>query len=253
MSHHKVEGTQHSGAAFIILVAIALSLFGLVLVGDSIAGDADKLVKQLRNRDPLIREEAARRLCDSKDPSAVGPLIVLLKKEENGSVRSSAEDALVSIGAPAEEPLVKMLKDDSWRVRRRAVRTLGKIRDPRTIEPLLASMKTDDDDYVRKSAARAIGEINDPRVGEILIPALKNRDWEVIAGAYAFFIRRGEPGSEAVLIETLNRARSKRMTVDFLNCGNRQLEEAAGQCAKKRCYSMPSTVDWEVPKWGQAL
>jgi len=55
------------------------------------------------------------------------------------------------------------------------------------------------------------------------------------------------------LIETLNRARSKRMTVDFLNCGNRQLEEAAGQCAKKRCYSMPSTVDWEVPKWGQAL
>lgn len=251
MKQHRVNGIHNS--VIFILIAFVISSFGLLFVGDSHAGDADKLINQLRSRDPSAREEAARRLGDLKDPIAVGPLVVILKKDKDRSVRWSAEDALVSIGTPAVEPLIKMLNDDSWRARRRAVRTLGKIRDPRAIEPLVASMNTDDDCYVRKSAARAIGEINDPRAGEVLIPALKNRNSEVIEGAYRFFIRRGEPGSEAVLIESLNKNWNKTMVVDFSKSGNRQLEEAAADCAKKRSYSMPSAVDWVVPKWGQAL
>jgi len=251
MKQHKANGTHDT--VLMILIVIAISSFGLFFVGDSLAGGADKLVNDLRSSNPAVREEAARRLGDSKDPAAVEPLIVILKKDKDRSVRWSAEDALVNIGGPAVEPLIKMLNDDSWRVRRRAVRTLGKIRDPRSIEPLVASMKTDGDCYVRKSAARAIGEIDDPRAGQILIPALKSGNLEVIEGAYRFFIRRGEAGSEAVLIESLNKNWNKTMVVDFLRSGNRQLEEAAADCAKKRGYSMPSTVDWVVPKWGQTL
>ena len=248
MRHHKVKG--YLGVAFISLIVCS---FFLSIVENVGAGDADKLVNDLRSRDPAVREEAAQKLGDLKDPSAVEPLIVVLKKDKDRNVRWSAEDALVSIGAPAVEPLIKMLDNDSWRVRRRAVRTLGKIRDPRAIEPLVASMKTDDDCYVRKYAAKAIGEINDPRAGEILTPALQSRNLEMIEGAYRFFIRRGEAGSEAVLIESLNKNWNKTMVVDFLHSGNRQLEEAAADCVKKRAYSVPSTVDWVVPKWGQAL
>ncbi len=248
MRHHKGKG--YLGVAFISLIMCS---FFLSIVGNVEGGNADKLINELRSRDPAVREEAAKKLGDLKDPSAVEPLIVVLKKDKDRSVRWSAEDALVSIGAPAVEPLIKMLGDDSWRVRRRAVRTLGKIRDPRAIEPLVAAMKTDDDCYVRKYAAKAIGEINDPRAGEILTPALKSRNLEVIEGAYCFFIRRGEAGSEAVLIESLSKNWNKTMVVDFLRSGNRQLEEAAADCVKKRGYSMPSTVDWVVPKWGQAL
>ncbi|MGZ3604987.1 MAG: HEAT repeat domain-containing protein [Thermodesulfobacteriota bacterium] len=248
MRHDKVKG--YVGVAFISLIVCT---FFLSTVGMVEAGDGEKLVNQLQSRDPAVREEAARRLGDLKDPTAVEPLIVVLKKDKDRNVRWIAEDALVSIGAPAVEPLIKMLNDDSWRVRRRAVRTLGKIRDARAIEPLTASMKMDNDCYVRKYAARAIGEINDPRAGEILTPALQNRNLEVIEGAYRFFIRRGEPGSEAALIESLNKNWNKTMAIDFLKCGNRQLEEAAAGCAKQRGYSMPYTVDWVVPKWGQAL
>jgi len=251
MRHHKPEG--YLGKALVIFISLIISSSFLFIVGNSEAGDADKLINQLRSRHPVVKEEAARKLGDLKDSSAVEPLIVILKKDKDRSVRWSAEDALVNIGNPAVEPLIKMLNDDSWRVRRRAVRTLGKIRDPRAIEPLVASMKTDDDCYVRKSAAKAIGEINDPRAGEILIPALKSRNLEVVEGAYRFFIRRGQPGSEPVLIESLNKNWNKTMVVDFLNSGNRQLEEAAADCAKKRGYSLTSTVDWVVPKWGQAL
>jgi len=245
MRHHKVKG--YAGA---VLISLLMCSFFLSIAGSA---DADQLIDNLRSRDPAVREEAAQKFGDLKDPSAVGPLIVTLKKDKDRNVRWSAEDALVNIGSPAVEPLIKMLNDDSWRVRRRAVRTLAKIRDPRAIEPLVTSMKTDDDCYVRKCAARAIGEINDPRAAEILIPALQNRNIEVIEGAYRFFIRRGESGSEAVLIESMNKNWNKTMVVDFLKSGNRQLEEAAADCAKKRGYSMPYTVDWVAPKWGQAL
>ena len=248
MRHHQVNG--YPGLVLISLITCA---FFLIIAGVVEAGDTDKLINNLRSRDPAVREEAAQKLGDLKDPGAVGSLIMILKKDKDRSVRWSAEDALVNIGAPAVESLVKLLDDESWRVRRRAVRTLAKIKDPRAIEPLTASMKTDEDCYVRKCAARAIGEINDPRAGEILAPALMNRNLEVIEGAYRFFIRRGEPGSEAVLIESLNKNWNKTMVVDFLHSGNRQLEGAAADCVKKRGYSMPSTVDWAVPNWGQAL
>ncbi len=242
-----------SSKTLIVFISLVISFSFLFMIGNSEAGDADKFISQLRSRDPFLRQEAARKLGDLKDPSAVEPLVLVLKKDKDREVRWSAEDALVNIGAPSVEPLVKMLKDDSWRARRRAVRTLGKIRDPRSVEPLVALMKTDNDCYVRKYAARAIGEIKDPRTNEILISALKNKDWEVIEGAYRFYIRRGEPGSEAVLIETLNKYWNKTMAIDFLNSGNRQLKEAAADCAKKRGYSTTSAVDWIVPKWGQAL
>jgi len=237
----------------VIFISVTIVLCSLFLVGNSEAGVADKLMNDLRSRNPAVREEAARKLGDLKDPIAVDPLIVILRKDKDRNVRWRAEDALVNIGAPAVEPLIKMLSDDSWRVRRRAVRTLGKIRDPRAIDALVVSMKTDEDCYVRKSAAGAIGEIKDPRAGEILIPALKSRNLEVIEGAYRFFIRRGESGSEAVLIESLNKNWNKTMVVDFLKSGNPQLEGAAADCVKERGYSVPSTVDWVVPKWGQAL
>lgn len=251
MGHYKHEGNL--GKGLIIFISVIISSSFLLMTGNTEAGDADKLMNQLRSRDPVAREEAARKLGELKDPNAVEPLVAVLKKDKDREVRWRAEDALVNIGAPSVEPLVKMLKDDSWRVRRRAVRTLGKIRDPRAIAPLVALMKTDDDCYVRKYAARAIGEINDTRANEILISALRNKDWQVIEGAYRFYIRRGEPGSEAVLIEALNKSWNKTMVIDFLNSGNRQLGEAAAECAKKRGYTTPSTVDWIVPKWGQAL
>ena len=236
---------------------IALGLiccsFFLFITGMVEAGSSENLINQLRSRDPALREKSTRRLGELKDPTAVESLILVLKKDKDRNVRWSAEDALVSIGTPSVEPLIKMLNDDSWRIRRRAVRTLGKIKDARAIGPLTVSMETDNDCYVRKYAAKAIGEINGPRAAEILTPALRNRDLEIIEGAYRFFIRRGESGSEAVLIESMNKNWNKTMVLDFLNCGNRQLEEAATDCAKKRGYSIHTPVDWVVPKWGQAL
>ena len=253
MVHYEAKRINNFSSVPFIIIFIIFS-FCLFFVGNLQAGDTDRLIQQLRSRNPAIRIEAAQKLGELKDPLAVNPLITTLKKDKDGHVRASAEDALVNIGAPAVEPLTVMLKDNAWRVRRRAVRTLGKIKDPRALEPLVAVMKMDKDCYVRKFAALAIGETNDPWVGEILIPSLKDKNLEVVEGAYRFFIRKGEPGSEDILIEILDRGSwNRRMVMDFLNCGNNQLEKAASECAKKRSYPITSTPDPKAPKWGQAI
>jgi hypothetical protein len=253
MVHYKAKRINNFSSVPFIIIFIIFS-FCLFFVGNLQAGDTDRLIQQLRSRNPAIRIEAAQKLGELKDPLAVNPLITTLKKDKDGHVRASAEDALVNIGAPAVEPLTVMLKDNAWRVRRRAVRTLGKIKDPRALEPLVAVMKMDKDCYVRKFAALAIGETNDPRGAEILISGLKNRNLEVVQGAYRFFIRMGEPGSEGILIEALNRVSWNRtMVMDFLSCGNSQLEKTASECAKQRGFPIVSTPDPMAPKWGQAM
>src|SRR5271157_1077577 len=65
---------------------------------------------------------------------------------------------LSKIGTPAVEPLIRALKyrKDS-NVRINVARVLGKIKDPRAVEPLIAALK-DTDGTVRSQAALALGE-----------------------------------------------------------------------------------------------
>jgi hypothetical protein len=48
-----------------------------------------------------------------------------------------------------------------------------------------------------------------------------------VAGAFLFFIRRGEPGSEDAMIDALKEFGDRQMASAFQNCGNAKLEKAA--------------------------
>ncbi|MBK8051048.1 MAG: HEAT repeat domain-containing protein [Anaerolineales bacterium] len=74
---------------------------------------------------------------------------------------------------------------------------------PRAVEPLVGALE-DDSWEVRQAAALALGETKSPRAVEPLMGALEKKDLAIVAGAYAFFIMRGTPGTEAVLIEGLS-------------------------------------------------
>lgn len=98
-------------------------------------------------------------------------------------------------------------------------------------------------------AARALGAIEDPVSYEFLDEALKQRNLEVISAAYAYYIRKGRPGAEEVLIEALwANCTEKRMVFHFAHCGNRSLEEAAQEVATKGGY--PMLRDPAGPRWG---
>jgi HEAT repeat protein len=85
-------------------------------------------------------------------------------------LRQKAARALAKIGAPAVEPLGRMLEHDDAYVRGWAAWALGKIGDTTTVEPLCRRLKDDDAD-VRKEAAEALGRISRREA----LPALKAR------------------------------------------------------------------------------
>ena len=147
--------------------------------------------------------------------------------------------------------LINSLKDKNEEVRSKAAEALLETGDAHAVKPLIAALK-DEDAGVRWSTAGALGKIKDTRAVDVLLSVLKDRNSEIIAGAYAFFIRRGNPDAEDLLIEALNRDGDIVMAEDFLNCGNSKLEEAAILWAKEHDYNLRRLPNGKgSPVWGQ--
>jgi len=119
-----------------------------------------------------------KKMEENKD---VNGLIKVLK-DEDWHVRSRAVIALGYIGEPAVEPLIEALKGKDGQVRSRAAAALGNIRDERAVEPLINALK-DEDWQVRVWAAEALGKMGDNRGVEPMIQDLKDEDSDVRMGA----------------------------------------------------------------------
>jgi len=94
-----------------------------------------------------------------------------IKDLDDEDLRSAAAEALVKIGQPAVDSLIKRLEDSDKYVRKKAAEALGKIGDKRAVEPLIKALG-DSEWYVRWKAAEALGKIGDKRAVEPLIKAL---------------------------------------------------------------------------------
>jgi len=165
----------------------------------------EPLIAVLKDKNKYVREAAAEALGNLMDARAVEPLIGALKDKDADVCRKAAEtldkigwkpgqneagaaywigkrdwEECIRIGVLAIEPLIAVLKDRDWCVRKAATEALGKIGDARAIESLLAALK-DEDENVRIKAAEALGNIGDARAVEPLIAALKNQDVREVA------------------------------------------------------------------------
>jgi HEAT repeat protein len=266
------------------LAAVCIGLSVLILTAtcaeeEGVESQVESQIASLQDEDPDVREHAASVLGDIGDPRAVEPLIAALN-DEVSLVREWAAEALGKIGdARAVEPLIAVLTDESQFVRAEAAEALGAIGDARAVEPLIVALQ-DEDFLVRGSAAEALGKIGDARAVEPLIVALedrmsfvyeraakalgalealgavepllaafRNRDLGTVAEKYAFFVARGVPGTEDVLIEVLNTYGTEAMAEVFLNCGNTQLEDAAREWAKIRGYEVGPATGGPGPTW----
>jgi len=204
-----------------------------------------------------VRSSAARALGGIKDARAVEPLIGALKDKE-WPVRWSAASALGKIkDTRAVEPLIGALRDIDELVRCDAAWALGKIDEARAVEPLIGALK-DKEWPVRYNAACALAEISDARANEALIDALRREDLAVVHGACAFFISRGVPGTETILIRALSEKRDiiliKEMTGAFLNSGNAKLVEAGRRYAEKQGWPVEEMRERSPNiKWGSGL
>ncbi len=150
-------------------------------------------VERLNSFDPVERRNAAQELggMGEEAAQAVPSLIRALNDSARLTVRSPEGDdspasvaeaamlALVNIGAPAVDPLIASLRDDNPGVRTMAVAALGRIRNPRTIDPLIEILERDQDSLVQAAAVDALRKKRDPRTLEAMLLAEQNDSWVV--------------------------------------------------------------------------
>ena len=128
-------------------------------IGDKKA--VEPLIQALRDEYFHVRLEAVKALAKIADERTIKAFISVFENEKEVSwVLDSAIEALVKIGKPTVEPLIKALKHKSWSVRWGAVETLGKIKDRGAVDSLIKALK-DRKECVRYKAAEALGEMGD--------------------------------------------------------------------------------------------
>jgi len=103
-------------------------------------------------------------------------LLTTMLQHQNAFVQGEAADSLGQIKDPmALEPLIEALKNEDCLVRSNAVKALGHIRDPRAVEPLTEMLKDKNCDTTA-TVAEALGRIKDPKALQPLIEVLKNKN-----------------------------------------------------------------------------
>ena len=213
----------------------------------------EPLIAALKDPSPDVRRNVATALGESKDPRVVEPLIAALK-DADSFVRRIASFALGEIKDPrAVEPLIAALKDGDLVVKKGAADALGKFEAPRAVEALIASLK---DAEVGQQVALELINSSDPRGASAVLALVKEGDSRVTASVWKILIAMGEPGSEDVLIESLNSAWSGGVNEaeGFVNSGNKKLEEAGRHWAADHGYSVreqmagEKSVEWV--EWG---
>jgi len=133
----------------------------------------EMLIKMVRDWD--VRKYVIVALGKIRDERVLDPLMIQLRSDE---FKDDATNALVELGEPALERLVKALKDKDEMVRKQAVLALGRIKHGGAVDPLI-EMLTDADWFTRLTAAAALEAIGDSRGRDAIKPLTKDPDMVV--------------------------------------------------------------------------
>lgn len=127
---------------------------------DQCASIGAAAVEALRNAthsaSSVDRMDIINALAKIKNPGAIMAIIDSLAPIENlyspavEKVHGTAIQALVQIGSPAVPPLVLALNHDNPQLRANAITALGRMRDPRAIEPLVDMLMAESPSSVEK-------------------------------------------------------------------------------------------------------
>ncbi len=133
------------------------------------------LILLLKDSEARIRKFAAERLGEIGDPRAVEALIPL-SHDPDEQIRYIVITALGKIHPQPVMELCDMLQDQSRRTRCEVARVLGEIGSFDAVEALIAALR-ERDWWVRACVVRALGKIGDPRAIDPLQRYL--RGWHV--------------------------------------------------------------------------
>ncbi|HPJ67226.1 MAG TPA: HEAT repeat domain-containing protein [Desulfobacteraceae bacterium] len=182
---------------FLMLVSVVASLIACQATQKR---SLDVLAEDLTVGSGITRHSAVVELEKSSDPKAIGILINALSSNPDWQVRSRVAEALGKLKDPrAVEPLISALWDVTG-ARYQAIVALGKLKDSRAIVPLIGILENEENATVRKSIIHSIGEIRDPRGITFLLAKLKNAEGDLEkASAESALIKIGPPALETLI------------------------------------------------------
>lgn len=154
--------------------------------------------KVLTERRFSRRYVAAWALGEIGDPAGIPALLQALD-DDNAEVRKYATRALIKLNQSALAPLIAYLPAAPQRGGAGAIRALGDIADPRSLEPLLAQVSGAN----REEAFLALGKLKNPRAEAALIRGLGDPDWKVRMNAAMALGPVASPAAVAPLKRTL--------------------------------------------------
>ena len=196
----------------------------------------------------LYNRDASAVSAQLVDADLVAPLIEARSKADYGDERDTAAEAvLTQISKPAVKPLMALIGTEPW-----AGQVLAAI--GADAMPDLTAALHSDDAGIRFGAADALVAMQktNPALVVDFMSALEDNSLKFIADNYAFYIRLGKEGTEPTLVRALDKYGDKPMALDYLNCGNDQLETGAKNWADKHGYTVitqPGTAGG--PQWGE--
>jgi len=232
-------------------------------------GAVAPLVAALEDPDSMVRMRAAQalgELGEIANKTEVATAIARHLTDSDSSAAKAAAAALMSIGTEGRtqsltalkssdanirlialepldyrgstmlmHPIINALHDPDPRIRMTAAKCLRGFVDREAIDALLAALN---DPAAEVAAAASLDNVDDSRVADALMARLRQRKYAVIAAAIAFYVRRGEPGTEPILIDALNATGGQSMAELFMNCGNQRLSQAAMTWAREHGYDI---------------
>jgi HEAT repeat protein len=164
------------------------------------ADGSGELVKALGDRNSDIRNRAAARLGEIRDPSAVPALATALRDEDSG-VRWKAAEALGKIGEPAIGALTEALGHPDPDIRWKAAVALGITGNSAAIDPLIRAL-SDEDLFVQTRAAGSLSRFGDSAL-EPLLAVFAGGDQRTKTGTAIALGRLGSMGAVHALIAAL--------------------------------------------------
>ncbi|MFQ5560334.1 MAG: HEAT repeat domain-containing protein [Nitrospinota bacterium] len=145
----------------------------LNMIKDPKAGEV--LIHCIQDKDWWVREiatEALLKLSEQDDTIQKNLLPLLSAKDEN-TRRIVAEYFNQIVYIPAYQPLLKLLDDEDWWVREKAVSALGKMNNPEAIPFILEHIADTD---IRAAIPEALGHIRSEKAVKALLSLLEQDD-----------------------------------------------------------------------------
>ncbi len=177
----------------------------------------EKLISALKSRNAEVRRNSVKALGDRGDPSAVNPLIVLLKNDEDWYVMNFAADALGRINDPrAIRPLVEYWKNGGkaggYSYQENAENALLNIDNPLAAKEFLTVLEDKDAVRLHAIAVKVLGRIGDRCAVKPLIDVMteKGIELEVVKALGKI----GDPSAAMPVISVLTKNKSDSTDTD---------------------------------------